>query len=376
MSFSIARNDLLEGLSKIVGIAEKKTSLPILSNVMLESDGNMLTLTVSNSDIELEVKVPLSHPVEAFRTTLPKSKLYSLVKSLSNKEDLNFLIEVNRCTLVQNKSNFKFSTLPAEDFPLISVSEPELKLSIQKETLQELIKQVSSSVAKDEVRPFLNGILFDFRTKELRLVATDGHRLSTSKASIQTEDETSKQVIVAYKSVLELDKIAAGSPDNSFLDFEISKNYLVIKKPGVKFVTRLIEGNFPNYQTVIPKNNSAIFSVNKELFESALERSTIVIKSSSIPSDKYHSVKFQIEGSNLIIETRNAENDEAHEELPISYNSDALIIGFNVTYITDIIKVQNQESFSMALRDSSSSALISYSVDDIEVSHVVMPLKI
>ena len=366
MKTIINRQSLIGPLQQIIGAVERRQTLPILGNVLLSSDAGVLSLTATDLEIEMVAKVDTVSSVD-FQTTLPARKLLDICKALPDDSEIDFNIEDNRVILTSARSRFSLASLPAKDFPSLDEIDGKYSFDIPQGELKSLLESTSFAMAQQDVRYYLNGILMEISPDHLKLVDTDGHRLalSESKASISVDD--AKQIIVPRKAVLELSRLLEAS--ESVAKVILSQNHIRVESGTLVFTSKLIDGKFPDYNRVIPVDGNKTLVVNREMLRRAMNRIAI------LSNEKYRGIRLTLAPGNLSIQANNPDQEEAEEELSIDYNEAQVEIGFNVTYLIDVLGVLDSEDVHIKLKDANSSCIISDSEDSSSL-YVVMPMRL
>jgi DNA polymerase III subunit beta len=358
---------LLGALQAVAGIVERRHTLPILANVLLRKNGPTIELTTSDLEIQVRTKAELGGDSGSYGTTVGARKLIDILRSLPDDQVITLSSAQNKLTLQAGKSRFTLQTLPADDFPLVNeAADYGPAFAVPQKTLKALINQVHFAMAVHDIRYYLNGILFVAEGRALTLVATDGHRLGLAQA--QLESEIPKQeVILPRKTVLELQRLLRD--EDTPIELRFAGNQAKFAFSGMEFVTKLVEGKFPDYNRVIPKNHKNAVVLGRAPLLASLQRAAIMT------SEKFKGVRVNVEPGTLRIAASNAEQEEAKEELEIDYNGDAIEIGFNVTYLIDALANLSQEMVKVELQDGNSSALITVP-EQVGFKYVVMPMRI
>jgi len=366
MKTIINREKLLDPLQQIIGAVERRQTLPILGNVLIKSGEKGLALTTTDLEIEM-VSIVETDSVEDFQTTLPARKLLDICKALPEGSDIEFDIEETRVTLSSARSRFKLSSLPVKDFPVLDDIEPQIVFGVPPAELKKLLDNTSFAMAQQDVRYYLNGILMEISSDQLKLVATDGHRLALSEYKTSISIDEVKQIIIPRKAVLELSRLLDTS--ESAAKVILSKNHIRVETGVLVFTSKLIDGKFPDYNRVIPVDGNKTLVVNRESLKRAMNRISI------LSNEKYRGIRLSLTKGNLSIQANNPDQEEAEEELAVNYNEDEIEIGFNVTYLIDVLNVLNSEEVHIKLKDTNSSCIISDSVDSLNM-YVVMPMRL
>jgi DNA polymerase-3 subunit beta len=362
-----AQEKILGALQSVSGIVERRHTLPILANVLLRKTGKQLELTTSDLEIQVRTTQELGGDEAGFNTTVGARKLIDILRSLPADQMVTLSAAQNKLTLQAGKSRFTLQTLPAEDFPLVNESvDFGPAFSVPQNVLRGLVNQVHFAMAVHDIRYYLNGILFIAEGKQLTLVATDGHRLALAQAMLDNE-VPKQEVILPRKTVLELQRLLRD--EDTPIEMRFAANQAKFSFSGMEFVTKLVEGKFPDYNRVIPKNHKNAVVMGRAPLLASLQRAAI------LTSEKFKGVRINIEPGTLRIASSNAEQEEAKEELEIDYAGDAIEIGFNVTYLMDALANMGSEMIKLELQDTAASALFTVP-DQPGFKYVVMPMRI
>ncbi|NIM40225.1 MAG: DNA polymerase III subunit beta [Hydrogenophaga sp.] len=365
--FKSSQDKVLAALQSVAGIVERRHTLPILANVLLRKSGSQLQLTTSDLEIQIRTTAELDGDSGSFATTLGARKLIDILRTMPGDQTVSLEHTGGKLILKGGKSRFTLQSLPAEDFPLVQESASFGPVfSVPQKTLKGLLGQVSFAMAVHDIRYYLNGILFVAEGKQLSLVATDGHRLAFASATLDVE-VPKQEVILPRKTVLELQRLL--SDKDGAIEMQFAANQAKFSFDGMEFVTKLVEGKFPDYNRVIPKNHKNIVTLGRAPLLSSLQRTAIMT------SEKFKGVRLNVEPGTLRVASSNAEQEEAVDELDIDYGGDTIEIGFNVTYLIDALQNMGQEMVRVELADGNSSALVT-NPDDNAFKYVVMPMRI
>jgi len=366
-----AQEKVLAALQSVAGIVERRHTLPILANVLIRKTGEQIELTTSDLEIQVRTKAELGGDGGNFATTVGARKLIDILRSMPADQVVTLTANQNKLTLQGGKSRFTLQTLPSDDFPLVQeAADFGPAFSVPQKALKGLINQVHFAMAVHDIRYYLNGILFVAEGKSLILVATDGHRLALAQATLDVEIPK-QEVILPRKTVLELQRLLRDDKEseNNLIEMRFAGNQAKFSFSGMEFVTKLVEGKFPDFNRVIPKGHRNAVTLGRAPLLSCLQRAAI------LTSEKFKGVRLNLEPGTLRIASSNAEQEEAKEELEIDYAGDAIEIGFNVTYLIDALSNMNVEMVKIELQDTNSSALIT--VPDLGgFKYVVMPMRI
>ena len=366
------QDQVLGALQAVSGIVERRHTLPILANVLIRKTGNQVELTTSDLEIQVRTTVTFDGDAGNLSTTVGARKLIDILRSMPSDQTVSLTSNQNKMTLQGGKSRFTLQTLPADDFPLVQeAADFGPAFSVPQKALKGLINQVHFAMAVHDIRYYLNGILFVAEGKNLTLVATDGHLLALAQAELDT-DIPKQEVILPRKTVLELQRLlkdGKGDDENAPIEMRFAGNQAKFSFSGMEFVTKLVEGKFPDYNRVIPKNHKFRLTLGRAPLLASLQRAAI------LTSEKFKAVRLTFEPGLLSIASSNAEQEEAKEEIEIDYGGDKIVTGFNVTYQMDALGNMSQDMVCIDLNDSASSALLTIP-DTTGFKYVVMPMRI
>ena len=361
------QDKLLAALQSVSGIVERRHTLPVLANVLLRKSGEATQLTTSDLEIQIRTTAELGGDTGDFTTTVGARKLIDILKTMSADQTVSLENNQSKLILKGGKSRFTLQTLPAEDFPLVQeATNFGPAFSVPQKTLKTLLSQVSFAMAVQDIRYYLNGILFVAEGKKLTLVATDGHRLAFSSADLEVE-VPKQEVILPRKTVLELQRLLSDA--DGAIEMQFAGNQAKFSFGGMEFVTKLVEGKFPDYNRVIPRNHHNIITLGRAPLLASLQRTAIMT------SEKFKGVRLNIEPGSLRVASNNAEQEEAQDELDIDYGGDNIEIGFNVTYLLDVLANMGQDMVKLELADGNSSVVFGIP-DNPHFKYVVMPMRI
>lgn len=364
----IEKSSLLRPLQVITGVVEKKQSLPILSNVLIEKIPKAIKLTATDLEIQISNTVNVEYINDEFESvTVNGKKIYEILKILPDQSKVSIELRENKAIIKSGKSKFSLQTLPVEDFPkLNSELNESKKISIKQSELKNLLLSVQYSMAQQDVRYYLNGVLLVFGNSLIKTVATDGHRLAFNSCSIEGKFETEQEIILPRKAVLELSKLL--NDTNDIIELEISNQQIKVAFSNTVLMSKIIDGKFPDYERVIPKYSNHLI-LNRATIQQALQRAAI------LSNEKFRGIRFILTERNLSIVSSNSEQEEAQEDIETDYHGEPLDIGFNVNYLMDGLNNISGESVSFSFGDPNSSILIT-TKDNSEFRYVVMPMRI
>ncbi|ASP37967.1 DNA polymerase III subunit beta [Bacterioplanes sanyensis] len=367
MKFVISREALLRPLQLVAGVVEKRQTLPVLSNVLLEVQGQQLAMTGTDLEVELIGRVTLDEVGQEGEITVPAKKLMDICRTLPDGAQIEVEQDGQRVNVRSGRSRFTLSTLAATEFPNVeNITEAHQSFSLEQGKLRRVIDRVSFAMAQQDVRYYLNGMLFEVSANQLRTVATDGHRLATALVDITGLDST-QQIIVPRKGVLEMAKLMT-DPEAS-VEVIVSTNHLRLSTDAFTFTTKLVDGKFPDYGRVIPKNGSNVLLADRQELRQVFQRTAI------LSNEKYRGVRLVLDNDLVKVFANNPEQEEAEESLAVDYQGAQMEIGFNVSYLQDVMAVLGTEQVKLTLGDANSSALLE-EPESGDALYVVMPMRL
>jgi len=366
MNIQISRDTLLKPLISVASIVEKRHTLPILSNLLLEAKQDKIYLTAT--DLEMQISLAIdSTAVGNFSTTIAAKKLLDICRSLPDSSEMNMVTNDSRITLKAGKSRFNLQTLPAADYPVMTKTQGVTTLvTIAQRQLKDLLKQVEFAMAQQDIRYYLNGLLFEVAANRLNIVGTDGHRLSFTSTELNQNYEK-QEIILPRKTVIELIKLLDDS--EAEVQVEMSSNQVNFSFSNIKLISKVIDGKFPDYNRVIPTGHQNTFSTERLSVLLAMQRASI------LSNEKYRGIRMVLSTNNLKLISTNSDQEEAEEELEIDYNGDSLDIGFNVTYLIDVLNNTSSDQVTFSFADANSSCLVTVP-NNKDYKYVVMPMRI
>ena len=364
--FKGPRDQILAPLQSVCGIVEKRHTLPILSNVLMEKDGARLTLLAT--DIEIQIKTATAGEGSTTAAlTVGARKLQDILRSLPESAEISLSLEDRRLQLKAGKSRFNLQTLPAEDFPrMASADGSATELTLTQKQFKRLLALVQYAMAQQDIRYYLNGLLLVVHDSEMRVVATDGHRLAYASETLG-HSHPRTEVILPRKTVLELSRQLADNDDP--LNIVLTPTQVQFRFGDIELVSKLIDGKFPDYERVIPQQHGKVISVARDTLLHSLLRAAI------LTNEKFRGVRIVLSDGSLKIISSNAEQEEAQEEIEVDYQGEVLDIGFNVTYLLDVLNNVATDTIECRLADANSSALFMLP-DNQRFKYVVMPMRI
>jgi DNA polymerase III subunit beta len=366
MRFSVAREVLLKPLQQVVGVVEKRQTMPVLANVLLRVQGGSAALTATDLEVELQGKMEVSL-AEDGEITIPGRKLYDILRALPDGTQIDFSLNKDKATMKCGRSRYSLATLPASEFPPVDMGEVQFRSQIAGSVAKELIDRTGFAMALQDVRYYLNGLLLEIRGANVRAVATDGHRLALCDSSTDPGLSAERQVIVPRKGVLELARLIGGGEE--IVELEFSRNHVRAHVGDAVITSKLIDGRFPDYEAVVPIGADKTALMSKDELKAALQRAAI------LSNEKYRGVRIELNPGMVRIMANNPEQDEAVEEIAAETQVQNLSVGFNVNYLLDAVNAIEGGEVLLCLRDSGSSGLIR-GKDSNRIRNVVMPLRL
>jgi DNA polymerase-3 subunit beta len=361
------RDNILIPLQSVCGIVEKRHTLPILSNVLIEKSGEHLTLLATDIEIQIRTQTAGLEGPEKTAVTVGARKLQDILRSLPDSAEVSLELTDKRMQVRAGRSRFNLQTLPAEDYPRMAQMDSEqARLQLTQKQFKRLIGLVQYAMAQQDIRYYLNGLLLVVTGNEIRMVATDGHRLAYASEQV-VESLPRTEVILPRKAITELSRLLADNDD--VLDIRLSPTQAVFRFGEIELVSKLIDGKFPDYERVIPQNHNKVITIPRTTLLQSLHRAAI------LTNEKFRGVRVVLAPGSLKIISSNADQEEAQEELEVAYDAEALDIGFNVTYLLDVLNNVANENVEIRLADANSSALITLPGND-SFKYVVMPMRI
>ena len=367
MKFVVSREALLKPLQLVAGVVERRQTLPVLSNVLIVLNGDQLSLTGTDLEVEIIGRVHLEQVGESGEITVPARKLVDICRSLPDGSKIEFIQEDNRIIVKSGRSRFTLSTLPASDFPNVEDSPGNLRFSCAQQEVKRLIERTAFAMAQQDVRYYLNGMLWEVRQDQLRVVATDGHRMAMCTRAIAVETADVTQAILPRKGVLELSRLLDDS--TAQVEVTLSGNHIRVTSVDYTFTSKLVDGKFPEYERVLPRGG------NKTIIGSRIELKQAFGRTAILSNEKYRGVRLLLSDGLLTIVANNPEQEEAEEQVVVDYAGDSLEVGFNVSYLQDVTNVIQHENIKITLSDANSSALLE-EPENSDSLYVVMPMRL
>lgn len=360
------REILLKPLQMIVGVVERRQTLPILGNVLVRVNGKEVTLAATDLEVELRTRVEVeSTRDEEF--TLPARKFLDICKALPEGADVSLEVEGDKAVLRAGRGRYSLGILPAQDFPGVEEKAAVERFEISEDVLKGLLERTQFAMAQQDVRYYLNGLLLEVRSGRVRAVATDGHRLAVSEVVDDEMLGKDVQVIVPRKAVLELGRLL--EKGGAKVAVEVSPSHVKVTLGETTFISKLIDGRFPDYERVMPRGDAEVLVADREILRQALIRTAI------LSNEKYRGIRFRLEKGSAELVAHNPEQEEAEERIEVEYDGKEMTVGFNVTYLLDVINVLDAEKVELSLVDANSSCLIRGEGRE-GSRYVVMPMRL
>lgn len=366
MKFSVNRESLIKPLQQMAGVVERRHTVPILANLLLQVNDGRLRVTGTDMEVELigNTEVAMAEPGEI---TVPARKIMDICRELPEKADVDMALNSGRLDIHSGRFRSTLSTLPAEDFPVIDQSSAEVTVEMDCKQLKSLLDRTAFAMAQQDVRSFLNGMLVELGEGRVRAVATDGHRLALSEFAEPSLAGAVKQVIVPRKGVIEIQRLLHEEEGKAKLT--LGSTLLCVATESFTLTTKLVDGKFPDYQRVIPKEG------DKTVIGDRLEMREALVRTAILSNEKYRGIRVSLNEGQLTLSANNPEQEEAEEPVTVQYDGPSLEMGFNVTYLQDVLDAMDSEKVKITLTDANSSALMEVPEQQDSV-YVVMPMKL
>jgi len=364
MKFSAERESLLAALTSVIGVVERRQTMPILANLLLSAEQGSLSITATDLEVELVARAEIKSGTDG-ELTLPGRKFLDICRSLPEGSTLTVTQDGDKVTVRAAKSRFVLATLPAGDFPAIEELSQQLTLKLAQADLRRLLEKTHFSMAQQDVRYYLNGMLLETDEKMLRTVATDGHRLALCEMDLPGKAQ-GQQVIIPRKGVLELQRLLGTEGDVSIT---IGSNHVRAQIGDVRLTSKLIDGRFPEYGRVIPSAPPKSVVADREMLRAALQRTSI------LANEKYRGIRLALKKNSLTLQAHNPEQEEAEEQVEVAYKGDELEVGFNVGYLLDALGAVDGNEVEIGVTDGNSSCLVR-APGATSARYVVMPMRL
>jgi len=366
MKLTAEREKLLAPLQAVIGVVERRQTMPVLANVLLSARDGRIAITATDLEVELVAGAAEVNVSQAGEITIPGRKFLDILRALPEKAAVSLVVEAEKVVIKAGRSRFSLSTLPATEFPVVDDINAQQSVKIARKDLLRLLEKTNFSMAQQDVRYYLNGMLLEIEGNSLRAVATDGHRLALCETTLAVKAKMAQQVIVPRKGVLELHRILDAEGD---AELAIGTNHVRAQIGDVRFTSKLIDGRFPEYSRVIPAAPAAAIKADRDQLRAALQRTSI------LSNEKYRGIRITVKKNLITVQAHNPEQEEAEEEIEVGYEGLDLEVGFNVNYLLDALAAIDGVEVELGLTDSNSSCLIR-SPGNTSARYVVMPMRL
>lgn len=366
MRFSLSQSELHKSLQAVAGIAERKSTLPILSNVLLTVKTHQLILLTTDADIEMQAQVTLSEPAETGQTTVCARKFMEIARALPDTTPVDIQLNQDRLLIKSGRSRFSLATLPVEEFPNNQYDKDDIEFSIQQQSLKSLFANTQFAMAQQDVRYYLNATLLMIGERLIKAVATDGHRLAFCEAASEVESNV-RRILLPRKAVLEITRLLDNSEDA--LMFKLGSQHFSVQANDFTLTGKLITDSFPDYNRVIPKLCDKRFCIERDVIKQVFNRIAV------LSNDKTHGVLLKLSHNNLTVMSNNPQQEEAEESLEVDYTGEDVSMGFNVSYLLDVLQSSPNGKVSFAFSENNDSLYLE-SEETKQAGHVIMPMRL
>ncbi|MGB5108456.1 MAG: DNA polymerase III subunit beta [Formosimonas sp.] len=364
-----SKDQLLNPLSIVSGIVERRHTLPVLANVLIKKNNQNITFTSTDIEIQIKTQIEMSSVDGDIDTTVNAKKLLDILKALSDEKDVALNLKDNKIAITSGKSKFNLQTLPANDFPeMAKTGEFTHNITLKQKEFKNLLNKIQYAMAVQDIRYYLNGLLLILDGSVLAAVATDGHRLAYASMVNEQSIDAKKELILPRKTVLELQRLLTETDDD--IQIEMSNNQIRFTFNQIELTSKLVEGKFPDYQKVIPTDYEKQVVINRQVLQQSLQRVAI------LSNEKFKGVRCLVDANAIKISSTNTDQENALEELDIEYSGEPLDIGFNVTYLLDVLSHQKTDNIVINLGQSANQSVLITVEDDDTFKYVVMPMRI
>jgi DNA polymerase-3 subunit beta len=367
MELVVRKNELLRELQLFQGIVERKNTIPILANVLMEAKGEEVRMLATDLEVALRSRCQAS-VAKGGSLTLPAKKLYEIVKALP-ETDVRIEEDKNGVKVAADRFDSRMQTLPREDFPTLPEATGKERASLPRTALREMVAKTHFAITGEDTRYFLNGAKFILRPDSMTLVATDGHRLALVEVKREGGGDQEIGVILPKKTLLELGRLLPEGEGDIY--YEAGENHLFFEVGGRVLISRMIDGQFPAYERVIPKGNDKLIEFDRERLTNAVKRVAL------LSNERSRAVKFEIDKGKVEVTSSSSEFGEAHEQIPVEYSAGAMTISFNAQYVLDFLNVVETDIVSLSLKDEVSQAVMKpVGAEGYDYTYVIMPMRI
>ena len=366
MKFTTEKAQIVDSLQNAAAVAERRQTIPILANLRLKTVNGKLEVTATDLEIQIKTFSDLIEIEEEGETTVSARKMSELCRSLPEGENVNFYLSNGKLTVSSSNFHADFATISSDDFPEIEINEEQIPITVESSVLKRLLSKTSFSMASQDVRYYLNGMLLEIEGNKINGVATDGHRLAFSSATTNAADLDVRNIL-PRKAVLELSKLL--SPNEGTVELLIGPSYVDVRSENLSFSSKLIDGKYPDYNKVFPTGEPLPLEISKEILQSALSRASV------LSNEKYRGVRFQLSENKLKLTANNPEQESAEEEVDVIYKGSDLEVGFNIGYLLDVLNSIESETVSFEFYGEDSSCIIKEQNSEDDV-YVIMPMRL
>ena len=366
MKFITEKAQIVDSLQNAAAVAERRQTIPILANLRLKTVNGKLEVTATDLEIQIKTYSDLIEIQEEGETTVSARKMSELCRSLPEGENVNFSLSNGKLTVSSSNFHADFATISPDDFPEIEINEEQTPITVESSVLKRLLSKTSFSMALQDVRYYLNGMLLEIEGNKINGVATDGHRLAFSSATTNAADLDVRNIL-PRKAVLELSKLL--SPNEGTVELLIGASYVDVRSENLSFSSKLIDGKYPDYNKVFPTGEPLPLEISKEILQSALSRASV------LSNEKYRGVRFQLSENKLKLTANNPEQESAEEEVDVIYKGSELEVGFNIGYLLDVLNSIESETVSFEFYGEDSSCIIKEQNSEDDV-YVIMPMRL
>lgn len=367
MKFIVSRETILKPLQLVAGVVERRQTLPVLANVLIVLEGEQLSLTGTDLEVEIVGRVTVDQAISEGEITVPAKKFLDICRALPDGSVIEFTLDDQKVTVKSGRSRFTLSSLSANEFPAVEQGSNDINFSCEQKEVKRLIDRTAFAMAQQDVRYYLNGMLWEVRAGALRVVSTDGHRLAMCTRPINIDVAEPVQAILPRKGVIELSRLLNDSDEN--VELTMGPNHIRATTTEYTFTSKLVDGKFPDYERVLPKGGDKIVLGERAVLKQAFARTAI------LSNEKYRGVRLLLETGQLTIIANNPEQEEAEDQVAVEYEGDSIEVGFNVSYLQDVTNVLDTDKIKMTLSDSNSSALLE-EPENADSVYVVMPMRL
>lgn len=367
MKFIVSREAILKPLQLVAGVVERRQTLPVLANVLVVLDGDQLSLTGTDLEVEIVGRVTVDQAISEGEITVPAKKFLDICRALPDGSVIEFTLDDQKVTVKSGRSRFTLSSLSATEFPAVEQGSNDINFTCEQKEVKRLIDRTAFAMAQQDVRYYLNGMLWEVRPDALRVVSTDGHRLAMCTRPINVDVSEPSQAILPRKGVIELSRLLNDSEES--VELTMGPNHIRATTSEYTFTSKLVDGKFPDYERVLPKGGDKVVIGERAVLKQAFARTAI------LSNEKYRGVRLLLESGQLTIVANNPEQEEAEDQVAVEYEGDSIEVGFNVSYLQDVTNVLDTDNIKMTLSDSNSSALLE-EPENADSVYVVMPMRL